>query len=134
MRVRWLSRHRQRGLGLIGALFLILVVVLLVAAIHRTVVLGARGTSLSVMNHKALLAAHSGAQLSLNRLYAPLGTGNCAAAVWDLQNVAALRNCNAAVSCRADVVRGVSYFTIESTGACQDGAVSAQRQVLVRTR
>ena len=124
----------SRGLGLIGALFLVLVVVLLVAAVNRTVLSGAQSTSLTITNHKALLTAQSGAQLTLNRLFAPRGTGSCSGAVWNMTGIDQLRNCNAAVSCRAETVRGNSYFTIESTGECRDGAVITRRQVLVRAR
>lgn len=133
-RNRRMHNCQQQGVSLIAAIFLILVVALLVAAIHRSVYSASQATSLSIMTHKALLTAYSGAQLSLNRLYAPSGVPACADRDWDMATVSQLRNCAARVSCAAQTSNGTTFYTVSSTGACTDGARRTQRTVMVRAK
>ncbi|MEM9623564.1 MAG: hypothetical protein AAF993_18105 [Pseudomonadota bacterium] len=122
-----------RGVSLPAAIFLLLVASLLAAAINQTVLVSAQSTSISIMNHRALLTAYSGAQLSLNRLYAP-GTGVCDAVTWDMSQVPQLTACDAEVSCQTLVAGNFTSYTVTSTGVCTDGAVQTRRSVLVRAR
>ena len=53
---------RNRGMGLVSAIFLILVVTILVVAISRMVRTSSEAFAQEVLSHKAFLAAESGAQ------------------------------------------------------------------------
>ena len=128
------DRHlgrRQRGIGLVAAIFLIVVVAALVTAIARTVRTSADAFSLDVVSHRAFLAAESGAQLGLNRVFAPSGAPACGNWTWAL-DAAGLRSCTAEVACRSEIVDGTPYYTVESDGRCDVGGVVAERRVLVR--
>jgi MSHA biogenesis protein MshP len=63
--------ERQRGIGLIAAIFLIVVVASLAVGVASLVRSGAAGYVQDVLAYKAFLAADSGAQLSLNRCLRP---------------------------------------------------------------
>lgn len=125
------SRARQRGLGLVAAIFLIVVVAFLVTAIMRMVRTSGDAFAQDVINNRAFLAAESGAQLGLNRVFAPVGAGACGNWVWDLTALG-LPACQATVSCRTEVVQTVPHYTVESDGRCDVGGFVAQRRVLVR--
>ena len=118
-------------MGLMAAIFLIVVVVTLVAAIVRMVRTSSDAFSQDVISQRAFLAAESGAQLGLNRVFAPSGAGVCGNWSWDL-SAAGLETCTADVACRNEVVNGVPHYTIESDGRCDSRGVVAQRRILVR--
>jgi MSHA biogenesis protein MshP len=117
----------------VAAIFLIVVVAALVTAIARTVRTSADAFSLDVVSHRAYLAAESGAELGLNRVFAPSGAPTCSTWSWDLAAVG-LASCRADVVCRSEIVDGTPYYTLESDGRCDSGGVVAERRVLVRAR
>ncbi len=117
-----------------SAIFLIVVAAVLVVAITRMVRTSEEAFSQDVMTHRAFLAAETGAQLALNRVFAPVGASTCPAApawTWDLTGVG-LNNCEAVVDCRSETVSGTIHYTVESNGRCDAGSVVAERHVLVR--
>lgn len=123
--------HKQNGVGLVSAIFLIVVVGLLVVAITSMVRTSGDEFAQNVINHRAFLAAESGSQLGLNRIFAPSGTGACANWTFDFESIG-LRACQATVACRSEVVDSVPYYTVRSDGRCDLGGYVAQRRVLVR--
>ena len=125
------GRPRQLGLGLISAIFLIVVVSVLVAAILRMVRTSGEAFAQDVVSQQAFLAAESGAQLGLNRIFAPQGVGACADWTWDL-SLLGLPHCEARVACRVEIVQAVPHYTLESDGRCGTGQQIAERRVLVR--
>lgn len=125
------SGARQRGIGLAAAVFLVLVVALLVVAIVRSVQTSGEAFAQDVLSHRAFLAAESGVQLSLNRLFAPLGSGTCADRSYDLAGIG-MPGCRALVACRSESVTSGTTYTLESAGRCDVGAMAAERTVLVR--
>ena len=125
--------RRQNGLGLISAIFLIIVVSVLTLAIVRSVRTSAEAFAVDVVSQRAFLAAESGAQLGLNRLFAPVGAGACANQVWLLDDVG-LPYCQATVACRTETVAGNDYYTLSSDGRCDVGGVVAERRVLLRAK
>ena len=125
------SRRSQQGLGLMAAIFLIVVVAALVVAISRMVRTSEGAFAQDVVDNDAFLAAESGAQIGLNRVFAPSGAPSCTSWTWDLAS-AGLANCQARVDCRTEVVGGTPHYTLESNGRCDAGGVVAERQVLVR--
>ncbi len=120
------------GAGLIAAIALLIIVALLALAITRTVQLGAGSVGLDILSQRALLTATSGAQLSLNRVFAPAGAGSCAGQSWDLSDLNGLPACQAAVTCTSVIVRGRVFYEVRSTGTCAAGPEQASRKVLVR--
>ena len=127
-----MCRSRQQGLGLMSAIFLIVVVAVLVVAIARMVRTSEAAFSQDVMTHRAFLAAETGAQIALNRVFAPVGSSSCASPwTWDLTDVG-LANCQATVDCRTETVGGTTHYTVESNGRCNAGGIAAERQILVR--
>jgi MSHA biogenesis protein MshP len=124
-------RRSQRGIGLVAAIFLIVVVAALTVAMARLVRSGGTALAQEVLAQRAFLAAESGAQLALNRVFAPAGAGACGTWSWDLDTVE-LPGCRAEVSCRSDLVDGVPHYTLESDGRCRAGEASAERRILVR--
>jgi len=121
----------ERGIGLAAAVFLVLVVALLVVAIVRSVQTSGEAFARDVLSHRAFLAAESGVQLALNRLFPPLGSGACADRSYDLAGVG-LPGCRALVACRSESVAAGTTYTLESAGRCDVGAMAAERTILVR--
>ena len=69
--------RKVKGAGLVAAIALIIVVALMAMGIARTVQLGAGSVSLDILSQRALLAATTGAQIGLNRVFAPAGAASC---------------------------------------------------------
>lgn len=128
-------RRPQAGMGIVSAIFLILVVAVLTIAVLRTVRTSADSFSVELLGQRAFLTAESGAQLAVRELYPQAGVSSCAVArVWDLSDFG-LPGCQATVACRSESVGGELFYTVESRGQCSDGAaVSAERVIKVRTR
>ncbi|MEQ8486586.1 MAG: hypothetical protein RIB46_19665 [Pseudomonadales bacterium] len=126
-----LDRSRQSGLGLVAAIFLIVVSAALAVALTRMVRTSGDGFGQDVVAHRAFLAAETGAQLGLNRVFAPAGAGSCATWTWTLEPIG-LGACVAEVRCSVDMVEGAPYYTVESDGRCDSGRYVAERRILVR--
>lgn len=126
-------RRAEAGMGLVSAIFLIVVVTILVVAIARMVRTSADAFALDVVSHRAFLAAESGAQLGLNRVFAPDGAPACTGWTWALDNTG-LSGCEASVVCRSETVGANTYYTLESGGRCDVGGMLAERRVLVRAQ
>lgn len=123
--------ERQRGIGLIAAIFLIVVVASLAVGVASLVRSGAAGYIQDVLAYKAFLAADSGAQLSLNRVFAPEGTPSCANRVFPFTEPG-LEGCQATVTCSAISVSGELRYDLESRGRCTTGTEVAERRIVVR--
>src|SRR4051812_33787514 len=89
---------KQRGIGLIAAIFLIVVVAALAVGITSLVRTGATSYARDVLAYRAFLAADSGAQLAMNRVFAPDGTPACANHDYSFAQ-SGLENCAASVTC-----------------------------------
>lgn len=123
--------ERQRGIGLIAAIFLIVVVASLAVGVASLVRSGAAGYVQDLLAYKAFLAADSGAQLSLNRVFAPQGTPSCSSRVYAF-DMPGLEGCRATVTCRAISVGGALRYNLESHGRCGAGSENAERRIAVR--
>tara|TARA_R110002073_G_scaffold5880_2_gene35778 strand:- start:3706 stop:4116 length:411 start_codon:yes stop_codon:yes gene_type:complete len=126
-----LASKQQSGLGLVGAIFVIVVVSLLSVAMSRMLEADKISQSYEILGLKALLAAESGAQLAVNRLMPPDSTGSCADRTFDFE-ASSLRFCQAVVSCTAIAANGEDYFTVSSRGQCDASDFTASRTVEVR--
>lgn len=131
------SAHRQRGIGLPAAIFVITLMVSISVAIQLLVSQNARQFEEEIQLTRAFYAAESGANFAMNALFPP--------AEFPLYNVTAicpnnvgspriyefeadgLRSCSAEVSCVTDAtVDGVNYYTITSKGICGDVSRTVQ--------
>ncbi len=126
------SKQPQQGSSLMTAIALITIVALLAVAITRSVELGAESVSLEIVSQRASFAATSGAQLALNRVFAPSGTSTCSDQTMNFASLAGLPACEARVTCTAQVIDGKPYYTLVSDGRCDAGNMQSQRSVIVK--
>ncbi len=128
---------RQRGIGIPAAMFVITLMALLASAINLLVGQNAEVFEEEISLTRAYYAAESGAGFAINSLFPPeefpaySGNAECAAGprVYEF-TVEGLNACTASVTCSTDAtVAGVDYYTVRSTGTCDD----VSRTVQVRT-
>jgi MSHA biogenesis protein MshP len=125
------ERHSQDGLGLVGAIFVIVVVSLLSVAMSRMLEADKLAQSYEILGLKAFLAAESGAQLGVNRLMPPDSGGSCSDRTFSFE-AASLRFCTAAVTCTLTSANGENFYTLSSLGQCAAGDFTASRSLEVR--
>lgn len=126
--------RQQRGIGLVGAIFLITVVAVLSVAISRSVATTGDAHVLELLSARAFMAAETGAQLAVTEVLPASGPAVCADRVRLLDSIG-MRGCQVATRCIETVVAAQSYFTIESDGRCSDGgSLVAERHLRVKTR
>jgi MSHA biogenesis protein MshP len=129
-------QHRQTGISLPGAIFVITILALLAVAIAALVSQNAQTYEDEINLTRAFYAAESGAGFAMNTIYPPeefpgySSTAECAAGprVYNF-SVPGLNNCSASVTCTEVTISGTNYATIESEGSCGD----LERTVQVRT-
>jgi MSHA biogenesis protein MshP len=122
---------RQRGIGLIAAIFLIVVVAALAVGVASLVRSNSNSFARDVLAYRAFLAADSGAQLGLNRVFAPVGTPSCSNRVYTFTQTG-LEGCRAIVTCSALSVGGQQRYDVESHGRCTTATDVAERRIDVR--
>lgn len=128
----YLSRTKQRGVGLPVALFVITVLALIVVALTDLEETSGVSFSVDINSMRAFYAAESGAQLAVNSLFPPSGTPTvCASPAF---SQIGLNGCNATVTCNLITVDSIDYHTIRSTGRCGSGIDQAERVIEVRVR
>ncbi|MGB0732293.1 MAG: hypothetical protein ACPGPF_00960 [Pontibacterium sp.] len=116
---------RQRGLGLVSAIFIITIGAMLAVAMSQFMQLGQLSTIRVFQSTRAMQAAESGVQLELNRLTHPQNLGGCAtnassSATYNFGSTPGIAGCNAAVSCTVTTIDSVDYVTFTSVGRCGD--------------
>lgn len=120
-----MRHHKQKGLGLATALFVITVMALLAVVIAQLVANNAETTQEEVELVRSFYTAESGVQFGMNELFPPDGSAgaDCAADFpIDYSGFVdgGLTNCDAHVQCDSVTVSSTEYFTITSTGTCND--------------
>lgn len=132
------SRSHQSGFGLPMALFVITILGVVIATMSSVQEDSGASGALQVNAHRALFAAESGAEASLNLLLPPDGSPGQACTVTPYYShnftVSGLRNCRVTVSCSAITVNTDNYYTLTSTGQCGSNANAAQRVLEVRAQ
>lgn len=118
------SCKQQRGLGLVGAIFVITTLAVIVVGVSSLVATGQRSYSDEILSARALLAAESGAQLALFEV--AKGRVNACLDVADgvlFNPIALSHNCTAAARCASFFVAATQtrYFTLRAEGACGQG-------------
>lgn len=132
----YLNQHnsfirKQHGSALVVAVFIIVVMLLLVGSLSRQLLSSTESVSYEVLGTRAFLAAQSGMENGLQKLYAldaPIQT-NCANSLFtqNFENSAVdgLRQCQVQVNCifaPSTLDPLVTHFYLESIGTCGDPA------------
>ena len=128
-----LLQHRASGISLPLALFVLVVVSLLALGIFRMTALQQHSVVQEVLTTRALLAAESGAQAQMMRIFPLTGSGLCAAQSITF-SVSGLDHCVTNSSCTSKSVDGTAYYFVESSGRCSVDQFSALRIIQVQAR
>ena len=129
-------KHYQRGFSLPVAIFILVVMALLGAAIVNIMLSGQQGMSSEVLSTRAFFSAESGAQYALAQVFPLDGSSGSCQAPYPTLNLTSpgLAGCSAAVSCTGSTIGSKLYYTITSSGTCDFGGTSAVRQIELMAR
>ena len=135
---------KQQGLSLVLAIFILVVLALLGAAMINILTAGTESVAREVVSTRALFAAESGAQWKLNDIFVANGTVDatqCADTndgdpdTENFPDMTGLFGCNSvSVDCSYVTVNSVNYFSITSTGTCGPANEPAVRVVEVQAK
>lgn len=130
-----MTLEKQRGFSLVMAIFVIVVMSLLGAALNNILSAGSDSVAREVVSARALMAAESGAQRKLNEVFPPGGAtviGNCNATTYVMSGLFACTD--VAVSCDLVTIDGVNYITLQSIGRCGPTSDLAVRVIDVQAK
>jgi MSHA biogenesis protein MshP len=133
------GRTAQQGVSLILAIFIIVGLSLLGAAMMNLSKTGADTVAREVISTRALLAAESGAQRLLNEIFPPgsstANTAPCfAPPLYTWEGLTGCENVKVDLDCQSISVDGVNYFTVTSTGHCGPVDDQAVRVVEIKAK
>lgn len=125
------SLEKQHGGALAIAVFVIIVMALLAAALSRTISSSTDQSSYEVLGTRAKFAAETGLEIMLGRVF-PIDPDDeianfCETEVFqhvyfDDPTITGLQQCNTLISCRMSNPddAGVLYYHIQAVGTCKD--------------
>lgn len=143
---RSITRSATQGAALPVALFIIVVMALVGAALVRIVVDTSAGVVNDVIGQRAFNAARSGAELFLVQLFpldeptneslceerdAALSPDDNVAVYTESFTTAGLHGCSAHVYCDFAAAEGITHFRIVSQGRCDAGDLSYTKELLL---
>lgn len=125
---------KQRGMGLPTALFIIVVLALIVAALNNLNDVSAKAYGREWLSLQAFYTAESGAQAAASwALHPDLSHPACTASYYTRNYTApGMQNCSVQVACVQDVIAADNFYTLTSTAICGNGADQARRIIQVR--
>ncbi|AAV81221.1 Type II secretory pathway component [Idiomarina loihiensis] len=131
------SLNKQRGNTLVIAIFVIVVLGALVAALSNLVRTTSESVVVEVLGTRSFMAAQSGIEQGMMELY-PIG-GSPATACPGFSESIEVGNCEAAVACESvthtsDSNETYIHFRLEATGTCTAGGQAASRKLAIETR
>ncbi len=137
--------HRQRGLGLMAAIFVITIMAVIVVGLSSLVVTSKESFGYEVMSVRAFLMAESGGQLAINRILADGQVPGTATDCTVIETIPSLLQqfpgCRfEQVSCPLVTIpalpdpAAVDYFTITSRASCGSGTDQAIRSLTLRVQ
>jgi MSHA biogenesis protein MshP len=131
---RDISLQKQAGMGLPTALFIILVLSLIVAALNNMNDISAKAYGREWLSMQAFYAAESGAQAAASWTLHPDLTRPSCNALYYTRNFSAvgMANCSVQVACVQDNVGSDNFYTLTSSGTCGTGIDQARRIIQVR--
>ena len=118
----FLRRSTQKGSALVIAIFIIIVLSALGAALVNMLDSSQEGVAYEVLGTRAYTAAQSGLQWQLSEAF-PLGSV-----------VPGLKQCTVSVTCSDFELDNVRYYSISSTGQCTIDGEKTSRTVAVEAR
>ncbi len=134
-----LNKHHnsQRGSALVIAVFIIVIMTLLGAALVRMMSSNAETVVYEVLGIRAYQAAHAGMQRELAEIFplAPAGSVCNPSSNYDFSAIKGLENCEATnVTCSESIILSSTYYTIKSIGQCDVAGVLTSREIEVRAK
>lgn len=132
----------QQGLSLVMAVFVLVVLSLLGAAMINIIAGGTESVAREVISTRTLFAAESGAQRTLGEIFPPGAAaipGNCVVGpvinpASYLAGIVGCSNLTVTISCIRREVSAVNYYTISSTASCGPVNEKAVRTVEVQAK
>lgn len=129
------TKKQQSGMSLVLAIFVLVVMSLLGAAMLNILRSGSDSVAREVVSSRALMAAESGAQRLLNEIFPPGGatlTASCGDKSYAMNGLFA---CNTVeVSCQFLTIDSIDYFTLSSTGRCGPTGDESVRIIQVQAK
>lgn len=137
----FLRRSTQKGSALVIAIFIIIVLSALGAALVNMLDSSQEGVAYEVLGTRAYTAAQSGLQWQLSEAF-PLGSNaiSCKnqadinSLTPNFVNVPGLKQCSVSVTCSDFELDNVRYYSISSTGQCTIDGEKTSRTVAVEAR
>jgi MSHA biogenesis protein MshP len=129
-------RHAQRGFSLPIAIFILVIMALLGAAMVTIMQNSQRSVGTAVLSTRAFFSAQSAAQYALGQLF-PLngGAANCPSTYPTITYTASgLAGCSAVVACSSSTISGKTFYKLNSTGTCDVSGNRAVRQIEMQAR
>lgn len=134
------SANKQHGLSLVIAIFILVILSLLGAAMINILSAGTESVAREVLSTRALFAAESGAQRKLNEIFDPGGAVQpdlCANVSdtytqVDLDGIQGCSTLEVVVDCARAFVNDINYFTITSEASCGPADSPAVRRIQVQ--
>ena len=129
-------KRTQRGFSLPVAIFIIVIMALLGAAMVSILQSGQQSAGTAVMSTRAFFAAQTGAQQALANLFPLDGSAASCLSPYPAFNYSnnGLAGCTAVVSCSSSIIGSKTYYTLNSTGTCDVSSIRAVRQILIQAR
>ncbi|NQD37289.1 hypothetical protein HPT27_09640 [Permianibacter sp. IMCC34836] len=116
------------------ALFILVVLGLLAAVLYRTIAIGNLSVAQEALSARAFLAADSGAQAGMMRLFpinAAVSACTGGAGINQTLTGSGFNNCAVNLVCSSQVVNADTHYTLTSTATCTAGNLRASRVVQV---
>lgn len=130
------TRHRQGGVGLPLAIFIITVLALIVIGVTQLQQGTAESEIQDLQSTRAFYAAESGAQAALALLFPVSGSAAaCNASLYQQTfTTGGLATCQVEVACSDQQLGADTYYTLRSEGTCGQGTDKARRIIEVEAR
>ncbi len=127
--------HRQAGLSLPAVIVIVVILGIVGAGLVNLTATSNVAVGNEVLSIRAFMAAESGAQNGMARLF-PLGGGAAQCNTLNVNfNNAGLIGCSASITCTGPVsIGGHDMYTLTSTGQCGSGESVASRTLRVGAR
>jgi MSHA biogenesis protein MshP len=130
-----------QGSALVIAIFIIIVMSLLGAALVKMLASSQQNVVYEVLGTRAYAAAQSGIQWHLSQVF-PLNTsGGVSCSDIDINTnkptfsgVNGLAQCSVSLKCSDFVIASTRYYTLEATGQCEAGLELTSRTIQVEAR
>lgn len=129
-----MGRIRAKGFSLPLALFILVVLGLLSTVLYRTIAIGNLSVAQEVLSARAFLAADSGAQAGMLRLFPVNGSAPvCSGSPGINQTLTGtgFNNCSVNLICSSVTVDGSNQYSLTSTAICTAGSLRASRVIEV---